>query len=189
MFKIRPFKATDLAAIRRFTDQEIGQGYYSLKELEAIFGRSSKDKVMCSLLLEDEQGEIAGVRISYPPGQWESGKGKGLEAEKWPHPLGETAYFQSVFISPKLHGQGWGGRMSRRALELLREVGAKGVVCHSWKESPHNSSTRYLQKLGFQVIKDHPLYWKDVEYNCPRCLRPPCQCTAQEMYLDLERKR
>lgn len=184
---IRPFQSADLERIQQFTDQEIGKGYYSLEELRDILARSQKGRVMCSLLLENSEGRVLGVRISYPPGHWEHGKGHGLHPERWPHPQDQTAYFQSLFLSPEVQGQGWGSKLSLQSLKLLKEAGARGVVCHSWKESPHNSSSRYLQKLGFEIIADHPLYWKDVQYNCTRCLKPPCQCTAQEMYLDLER--
>lgn len=187
MLKIRPFEKGDLAAIRQFTDREIGAGYYSEKEVQDVFDRSSKNGVMCSLLLEDEYGEIRGVRISYPPGNWKHGKGKALSAGKWPYPVDQTAYFQSLFISNDLQGHGWGGRLSQESLYVLKEIGAKGVVCHSWKESPNDSSTRYLRKLGFELIEEHPEYWKDVDYNCTRCLKPPCKCTAQEMYLDLNK--
>jgi predicted N-acetyltransferase YhbS len=187
MFTIRAMKKEDLPAIKRFTDREIGQNYYSLEELSDVYLRSQSRGVMCSLVLEDEDGDITGMRLTYPPGQWEHGKGKGLHPERWPHAQDETAYFQSLFLAAKLQGQGWGGELSQKALEILREIGAKGVVCHSWKESPNNSSTRYLLKLGFESVAEHPLYWADIDYNCTRCLKPPCQCTAQEMYLDLER--
>jgi GNAT superfamily N-acetyltransferase len=187
MYKIRPMEKIDLEAIRRFTDHEIGMGYYPIEELQDIYRRSVKDGVMCSLLLQDSHGEIAGIRFSYPPGLWEHGKGRGLEPAKWPYNLENTAYFQSLFLAAKLRGGGWGGKLSLEALKRLRDVGAKGVVCHSWKESPNNSSVKYLLKLGFVIVADHPLYWKDIDYNCTRCLTPPCQCTAQEMYLDLER--
>ena len=185
MLKIRPFRQDDLEAIRLFTDREIGVGYYSKAELQDIFERSSSGSVMCSLLIEGEHGEILGVRISYPPGKWTKGKGQGLCPEKWPHSVQDTGYFQSLFISADLQGQRWGGKISTQSLMALKEVGAKGVVCHSWKESPNDSSTRYLQKLGFQLIAEHPEYWKTVNYQCTRCGKPPCLCTAQEMYLNL----
>lgn len=187
MLKIRPFQQKDLLNIKTFTDREIGEGYYSLDELKVIFDRSNKNGIMCSLLLENDAGKIFGVRISYPPGNWKHGKGKGLCPEKWPHGVDSTAYFQSLFISDEIRGQGWGGQLSKEALFKLREVGAKGVVCHSWKESPNNSSTKYLKKLGFELIAEHPEYWKEVDYKCTRCGEPPCLCTAQEMYLNLER--
>lgn len=181
-------KKEDISAIQRFTDREIGENYYSPEELHKVFERSQIGGVMCSLVLVDEDGEICGLRLTYPPGQWAHGKGKGLRPDQWPHLLNETAYFQSLFLSAKVQGAGWGGKLSLQALAILWEVGAKGVVTHSWKESPHNSSTRYLLKLGFVSVAEHPLYWAKLDYNCSRCLKPPCQCTAQEMYLDLERK-
>lgn len=186
---IRPLLAADLEAVRRFTDREIGEGYFSMRELEGIFERSQAGGVMHSLVLVDNDGEIHGVRITYPPGKWQKGKGQGLSPERWPHRLESTAYFQSIFVSSRLHGRNWGGQMSRLSLERLRSAGAKGVVCHSWKESPHHSSFKYLTKLGFQLINEYPEYWRNVPYNCTRCLQPPCLCTAQEMYLDLERMK
>jgi hypothetical protein len=186
--QIRPFREQDLEAIRRFTDQEIGTGYYSLDEVKEIYRKSEKNGVMCSLVLESPKGEIKGVRITYPPGQWSHGKGRGLCPDKWPHALNETAYFQSLFLAGDVQGAGWGGKLSQESLRILRGTGAKGVVCHSWKESPNNSSTKYLLKLGFAQIAEHREYWRDVDYNCTRCGKPPCLCTAVEMYLDLERK-
>lgn len=187
MVQIRPFRQQDLEAIRLFTDHEIGAGYYSLDEIKDIFQRSEKNGVMCSFLLESSDGKIKGVRISYPPGKWSHGKGKGLHSEKWPHSLSETAYFQSLFLSSEVQGQGWGGKISKEAIQALQQTGAKGIVCHSWKESPNDSSSRYLLKLGFELIAEHKEYWKDVPYNCTLCGKPPCKCTAQEMYLNLER--
>ncbi|MGE4131495.1 MAG: GNAT family N-acetyltransferase [Bdellovibrionales bacterium] len=183
---IRPLTARDLPAVKAFTDQEIGAGYYSAVELEQILKQSDFNGAMCSMVLTDSKGELFGIRISYPPGQWERGKGQGLDPEKWPHPLAKTAYFQSIFLSSQLRGGGWGARLSQASLEVLKAIGAKGVVCHSWMESPNNSSTRYLTKLGFKPVGEHPHYWYNVDYNCTRCLKPPCVCTAMEMYLDLE---
>lgn len=188
MLNVRPFQFSDLEAIRRFTDHEIGAGYYSSGELEDIFHRSQKNGLMCSFLIESPRGEIKGVRISYPPGQWSTGKGKGLNPESWPHALAETAYFQSLFLAGDLQGQGWGGKLSAEAIRTLQRAGAKGIVCHSWKESPNDSSNRYLRKLGFELVAEHPKYWKGVPYRCTLCGDPPCQCTAHEMYLDLNAK-
>lgn len=184
-FKIEELRLSDLPALKEFTDREIGAGYYSIDEIEDIYHRSQVNGRMCTLLLK-RGSEIHGVRITYPPGNWNHGKGDGLSIGKWPYPLSETAYFQSLFLSSEVQGQGWGGKLSARAIEILKEVHAKGIVCHSWKESPNNSSAKYLEKLGFQLIAEHPKYWQHVNYNCTRCGRPPCQCTAQEMYLKLE---
>ncbi len=188
MLKIRTLEQSDLGPLKAFTDREIGAGYYSETELSDIFRRSSKSGVMCSLLLCAADGRIEGVRFSFPPGNWSHGKGQGLNPEKWPHGLNETAYFQSLFLSANVQGHGWGGKISSASIEILKRAGAKGIACHSWKQSPHGSSTRYLQKLGFKKVAEHAEYWKEVNYNCTICLTPPCRCTAEEMYLDLEEK-
>ena len=189
MLHIRPMRVQDIDALRSFTDEAIGTGYYSLEEVTDILRRSTSGESVLTLILEDDRGKIRGVRITYPPGQWSHGKGNGLTPQRWPHRLEETAYFQSLFLADEVQGQGWGGKLSQRAIELLKEkTPARGIVTHSWKESPNNSSTKYLLKLGFQPINEYPGYWKDVDYNCTRCLKPPCLCTATEMYLDFKPK-
>lgn len=185
---IRELRRDDLAAVKEFTDRAIGRNYYSLDELERIFERSlapgGERPTMCSLVLENAAGGIQAIRITYPPGRWEKGKGKGLSPTLWDAPFAQTAYFQSLFVDPALTGQGWGKRLSERAIEILRGLGAAAIVCHSWKESPHDSSGRYLRGLGFRTVATHPLYWKDVDYVCTRCGKP-CLCTAEEMILPL----
>lgn len=180
---IRPLLKTDLTALKDFTDLTIGYNYYTQKELEEIFEKSQLNNEMFTLVLI-LNNQIQGVRITYPPTQWVHGKGQGLSINKWPHTIYETAYFQSLFISPKLSGKGYGKKLSMAAIEKLKSIGTKGIVCHSWKESPMDSSGRYLRSLGFQIIDTHPLYWKQVDYECTRCGNP-CLCTAEEMYLDL----
>lgn len=214
-YEMIPLAEEDLRRLKTFTDRAIGEGYYSEAELIDIFHRSQADGVMCSFLLigtpSDEtseggcvngrmrtrsgesasaaRGEIFGVRFTYPPGKWSHGKGDGLTPKKWPFPQDQTAYFQSLFLSDKIQGQGFGSKLSEASIEVLKSIGAKGVVCHSWKESPGGSSTKYLEKMGFQRIKEHPLYWQHVNYNCTRCLKPPCQCTAIEMYYEIPREK
>jgi GNAT superfamily N-acetyltransferase len=198
-YEMVPLSEKDLGRLKAFTDLAIGAGYYSEAELKDIFQRSSANGVMCSFLLvgdgpataagESSAGEILGVRFTYPPGNWSHGKGEGLSPDHWPQAKSDTAYFQSLFLSDKIQGQGYGSKLSQASIDVLKEIGAKGVVCHSWKESPGGSSTKYLEKMGFQKIKEHPLYWQHVDYNCTRCLKPPCQCTAIEMYYEIPREK
>ena len=180
---IRETLASDLEQIQAFTDKQIGQGYYKTTELKDILLRSCKDDVNCSFLLMDDD-QIAGIRLSFPPGQWSKGKGQGLTPNLWPHPLEQTAYFQSLFIDPQYQGKGWGRQLSERSLEKLIQLGSRGVLCHSWKESPDNTSSQYLKSIGFRSIAQHPHYWSSVPYQCTRCAGT-CECTALEMYLDL----
>lgn len=184
--EIRPLKESDLALAKAFTDRTIGDNYYPASEWADIFKRSQKDGVQCTLVLEDA-GQIKGVRITYPPGNWQKGKGKGLSPQHWGVQFGDVAYFQSIFVDPELMGEGWGGKLSRAAIEILKTLNAKAIVTHSWKESPKNSSRKYLEGMGFKMIAAHPLYWHEVDYKCTRCGKP-CMCTAEEMILKLDSK-
>lgn len=178
--KIRRFSAADIERVKEFTDRAIGKNYYSENELLDILSRSELKGEVCSLILEDQNHTIRGIRITYPPGRWSHGKGKGLTPLKWKVALADAAYFQSLFVDTNLTGKGWGKTMSLEALKILKSLDTKAVVTHSWKDSPNDSSGRYLRSLGFEVVATHPLYWHEVDYVCTRCGKP-CVCTAEEM--------
>lgn len=178
--EIRPLLKTDLPLLLQFTDRAIGSNYYSMEELVSIFDRSQLNGHTCSLVLSDKNKQIFGVRITYPHGQWSKGKGQGLSPQKWKVDIDQTAYFQSLFIDPELTHHGWGKKMSLKAIELLKSLGSRAIVTHSWKESPHDSSGKYLRSLGFELVATHEKYWFDVDYFCTRCGKP-CVCTAEEM--------
>lgn len=186
MALIRSFEKKDIKAVKELTDQCIGQNYYEINELEELQQQSISKNISASFVLEINN-QIKGIRLSFPPNSWKAGKGLGLCEEKWPHKKENTAYFQSLFIHPDFTNQGFGKQMSLKSIEVLKQMGAKGIVCHAWKESPQDSSRKYLSSLKFEVIKERIHYWKNVDYLCPRCGKP-CLCTAVEMYLDLEKK-
>ena len=183
---IREFLALDIAQVKKFADRAIGEGYYSETELTEIQKQSiSASGRICSFLLIDEHADkVVGFRLAYPPGNWDHGKGRKLRPDLWPTALQDTAYFQSLFVSSELQGQGWGPKLAAQSLDVFKSLGAKGVVAHSWKESPNNSSFRYLKDLGFNEVIEHPLYWFNVQYKCTRD-GYPCRCTAIEMHLSL----
>src|SRR5690606_15188381 len=118
------------------------------------------------------------------PGKWNKGKGSKLSPHLWKVPIDRVGYFQSLFLHPNVTGQGWGQKLSLAAAQVMKQLKAEAIVCHSWVESPNNSSSRYLLKMGFQPVTRYPHYWIDVDYECTRCGKP-CVCTAEEMILYL----
>lgn len=177
---IRPLAESDLNQVKIFTDKEIGLNYFSLEELSEILKKSELDGIMCSFVLKDEKNIIQGLRLAYPPGAWTKGKGKKLRSDLWKVPSDKVGYFQSLFVSEKAQGEGWGPKLSDAALESFKKLGTLAVVTHAWKESPNNSSIRYLTKFGFESVATHPEYWIDVDYECVLDGKP-CRCTAEEM--------
>lgn len=183
---IVPFESQWIPKVKIFVDQVIGNNYFTEIELQEKQEQSRKDGQTPSLVITNGEN-ILGLRLTFPHGQWIKGKGDGLSPGKWPFGIEETAYFQSLYIDPSLMGQGWGRKLSLMSIEILKQIGSKGVVCHSWLESPGDSSGRYLRALNFQSICQYPEYWKPVDYDCPRCGKP-CVCTAEEMYLDISKE-
>lgn len=182
---IRPLQESDLLNLKTFADSAIGTGYFSLAELQEKFNQSRKEGLTTSfLLISEDSRTIEGLRLSFPPGNWNKGKGARLSSDLWNVPLNEVGYFQSLFLHPNVTGQGWGQKLSLAAAQVIKQLGAKAIVCHSWVESPNNSSNKYLLRMGFKPVARYPLYWKDVDYECTRCGKP-CLCTAEEMILYL----
>lgn len=178
-----------LSEVKAFTDQWIGKDYYEIDELREIYDASlilgPQGEESCSYLAVVD-GELAGVRLSFAPGKWESLITRGLTPKDWGIPFEDMAYFKSLFVAEKFQGKGIGISLSQKSLEGLRRGGAKGVLCHSWLESPGNSSQRYLKKFGFVEVTQHPKFWFPIDYDCTRCAPERCICTASEMILRLE---
>ena len=177
----------DAPAVSALADRLIGQDYYPADRVEADLARSTVDGVALCYVAETDDG-LVGFRLTFPPGRWSAGRGggKGLTPGRWPAPIEQAGYFQSCFIDPAMTGRGLGRRLGLRALDDLRRCGARLAVAHSWKESPHGSSMRYLARLGFTPIAEHPHYWAEVDYLCSGCWLKPCICTAVEMVRPLD---
>lgn len=174
---IRPVGRDDAAAIKAFTDRWIGLNYYAEGELEHLLEQSQGT----SLAALAPDGEMAAIRLSLAPNTWIEDLGRGVTPDAWRIQASKMAYFKSLFVSKKFQAQGLGKELSLRSIELLKKLGAQGVLCHSWLESPNNSSQRYLIKLGFEEVARFPKFWYPIDYECTRCGPDRCVCTAVEM--------
>ncbi len=178
--RIRELELGDLEKVKKFTDIGIGKNYFSITELKENFAKSCSNGVMCSFVLVDEKEQIMGLRLAYPPGSWSKGKGNKLRPDLWKVEIKKVGYFQSLFLSDEAKGQGLGPKLSDAAIAAFKKLGALAVVTHAWKESPNNSSLKYLRRFGFETVATHPHYWIDVDYECSLDGKP-CKCTAEEM--------
>ncbi len=184
MGRIREVSQSDFEPILRFADHNIGVNYFTPEKLEKILAAALQEDIMCSFVLEDDSG-IQGIRLTYPPNQWiDRHPSQPVHPHLWRVPPSKCAYFQSLFIAKEYQGQGWGRRLSMASVENLRKLGTQAVVCHSWDESPGNSSRKYLDSLRFAPVISIANFWNKIDYECPRCGKP-CVCTATEMILYL----
>jgi ribosomal protein S18 acetylase RimI-like enzyme len=99
------------------------------------------------------------------------------------------AYFKTLIVDSSLQGKGWGPRLTQLSIKSLRKTGATSIICHCWKESPKNSSFKYLTKLGFTPVGEIKNFWQDIDYECVVCKPHKCTCTAIEMIKKLEKDK
>lgn len=190
-FLISPFEENHISAVLPFTDRWIGENYFSESDLIRLINESrapvpdlGNREISASCLAWQGQ-KLIGVRISLAPGRWEKGTIPFLNSQ-WPIKGIEVGYFKTLFVHGDFRGLGIGQRLSQASMVILRQQGAKGIVSHSWLESPGNSSQNYLLKNGFVEIGRHPLFWNRLDYKCVRCQPEACQCTAVEMFKILD---
>lgn len=182
----RNISPKDLDKILRFTDRWIGKGYFQKDELRVTLLKGIKDDLNANFIAVIDD-KIIGVRICFAPGEWINIKDlRGLSPGSWGVDMDKIAYFKSLFIHDKYQGKGIGSKLSRLAIEKLKQMGAEAILAHAWQESPEDSSRKYMSKMGFRQVADHRKFWYLVDYECTRCgADERCICTASEMVLTL----
>jgi N-acetylglutamate synthase-like GNAT family acetyltransferase len=186
---IKPFGPEDLDEAKIFTDKWIGADYYGLDDMKNLLESGTYNDQNASFVAKEGE-DIVGIRFTFAPGKWIENSPDNfrrcLSFDDWIIPSESMGYFKSLFIHENFQSKGLGRALSEKSLQVLKKMGAKGVLCHSWLESPGNSSQRYLRKIGFAKMKKHPKFWYDVDYTCSRCGVGKCLCTALEMVKYLE---
>ncbi|WP_164848372.1 GNAT family N-acetyltransferase [Halobacteriovorax sp. HLS] len=175
-----PITEEDLDLVLAFTDKWIGKNYYQKEELAQIIQQGHKCNLNASVKA-CVGGELAGIRLTLAPGSWIKETSEGLSLSKWNIPEGDVAYFKSLFVSEKFQKLGIGKELSKRSIDILKKMNAAGILCHSWLESPGNSSQKYLLSMGFKEVRQHQKFWSQIDYLCTRCSPKKCACTAAEM--------
>ncbi|MCB0355486.1 MAG: GNAT family N-acetyltransferase [Bdellovibrionales bacterium] len=179
--KIRQLKREDWSQIVCLSDKNLGENYMTEQDLQSYFGPGRQNNSKASFVLVDNQNNVLGFRICFAPGDWPEEVLQKSLVSKWPLPPHQVAYFKTLLIDSRFQGQGWGPQLSTAAQVELEKMGALAIVCHSWKESPNNSSQRYLQKEKFKNIGEIKNFWQTKDYSCSGCHAQPCKCTAIEM--------
>lgn len=183
--EIRPVIRHDWPQILKLIDEVIGPQYYTANECAEFHHLSQLHNMNCSFVLVDNREVVQGARITFAPGTWIKSMKTKIHPSLWGSPQTKAAYFKSLVIDKKYRGQGWGPKLSAESLKTLRTMNTECVICHSWKESPNNSSQKYLLKYGFKALIEIPDFWIEKDYLCVRCAPDVCRCTAIEMIYKL----
>jgi ribosomal protein S18 acetylase RimI-like enzyme len=170
-----PLTENDVEEVVAFFDRWSGKNFYTNEEVNEILKKSRKASFVARVA-----DEVAGIRLTYAPGDW-SEEYQQITPNEWKVPRDRVGYFKSLFVSDKFQKMGIGKTLSSKSIEVLKELGAEAILCHSWLESPNNSSQIYLKRMGFESVKEHENFWYDVPYLCVRCKPDKCICTGVEM--------
>lgn len=131
--------------------------------------------------------QVVGILLAYSPGTWieySTDRFKaGLTFKSLNCPIDNISYLKTCLVHSDYQNKGLGEFLFNKMLCTLREMGSQAVLCHSWKESPSNSSQRFFLKIGFKKIKEHPNLWCEhkIDFICSHCRCFCCTCTAVEM--------
>jgi gamma-glutamylputrescine oxidase len=157
--RFSPLTMDDLEEVISFMDIWSGKNYYQKTELISIIKRSLGASFVARV-----GDEFAGVRLTHAPGNWLE-EYTQVSPSKWKIQKDEIAYFKSLFVSSDFQKMGIGKTLSSKSIEVLKALGAKGILCHSWLESPANSSQIYLKKLGFESVAEHKKFWFEMSVS------------------------
>ncbi len=182
--EFRNMVESDFSRVKVLNDEVFGWNYLDIEDIENACRKSFSLGLSSSFVIEDG-GEIVGCRLTYAPGNWDT---ESYHPEKWGVPLEKVCYFKTNVIRPDLQGQGLGGQLLKKSIEISKRQGAVAGVADIWLNSPNNSSYRYFSKAGAQVVNIEQDVWIDFHTKknpCSRC-GAPCHCLGAEMILYFE---
>lgn len=185
----RNIDLSDIDPVLEFTDKWIGKGYFKKDELRTLLLMGVKDNLNASFMALDGD-KIVAVRITLAPYQWTDLPDihPYLTTHMWRVTYKRAGYFKSLFVDQEYQKKGIGTELTKRSMEVLMKMGCMAIVCHSWLESPSDSSRKYLRRLKFESVAKHRNFWFLKDYECIKCSPSACSCTAEEMiyYFPLE---
>ena len=183
--RILPAENIHWPQIQQLCDRVLGSNYYTASEVSEFEKLSQLQGKTCSFVLVDPEDKVLAARVTFAPGKWLNQLKDKCHPQLWPFKGENIAYFKSLLVDESIRGQGWGPKLSQKSLEILKSWGCQAVICHSWLESPNNSSQKYLLAYGFKPLINIENFWYEKDYECTRCSPNRCVCTAVEMIYPL----
>lgn len=95
---------------------------------------------------------------------------------------GTLGFLNTVCVEPDYKGRGVATILVKECLKNLVTLGAKTLICIAWKSSAGVHIGGVIRKLGFRKWITLDKFWaeesKSLNYSCPVCGDPPCDCSA-----------
>ena len=154
MIRIRGLHTADVDEVLAIADSQLGEKYITKADL-------SVGKVFVAE--EDKLEKIVGFCIAYT----DSNDGR--------------SYVRTVAVNPAFSGRGIGTALVARAVEHLKNIGAKKILSPLWKHDDVINSDVIFRRNGFAPKYEIRDYWledsKKRGFSCPICGNE-CHCTC-----------
>jgi ribosomal protein S18 acetylase RimI-like enzyme len=178
---IREISVFDIQKVIDFADKWIAKNHFKRMQLRDFLMKGIREDINASFLALDNE-KVIGLRLTFAPGEWINEDHElTLSPHLWHIDKDSVAYLKSLFIDKEYQGMGIGKILSEKSISAVKAMGAKGIVCHSWVESPRNLSRKYLDKMNFKAINLHENFWSFKDHTCAKCTPRQCECSACEM--------
>jgi len=173
-----------LNKVLELENKVFGEGFLKMEELIRqiqLCQKDSNNNAIC--IMEDEK--IIWFWICFLWGNWDRSE---IEIDAKFENLQTISYLKTLIIDPDLQWRGKWKYILDILLQNAKKSWDKQVLLHTWVESPNNSSRRFFEKHGANIVKTYHKKWYqdsiDNGWICTRCWNP-CECSSVEMIIDL----
>lgn len=185
---ISPFEPSHFNDVIELGNLVHGDNYLNLDSIKVMHQLGIRDGLNAGFVAYIGD-KLVGFRLTYAPGNWPLDQ--WCTTDKWQYDADKVCYFKCNTVDESVRGQGIGGLLLSRSIEVAKQQGASAGVAHIWMQSPGNSAYRYMTRAGGEVVKIHPKRWLSNSlnegYHCVIC-EGTCHCDAAEMIVHFDKK-
>ncbi len=183
---IRTISKRDIDKILTIADEEFGAGYLGADKLNQFLHQDKR--VALGVYLEGHQAgyALAGVYAidEFLNGFDDSQRGylKNLDKHQ------TIGFRHQTAVNRKYQSRGTGIKLFDATNQWLESKDPDVLVSVVWQKNVTNRVEKLLERNGFVLQEAIPGFWSEdslsKQYNCQRCGKPPCRCTAK-VYLKI----
>lgn len=179
--KLSPKDKVHTDKIVNIFSDSLGIGYITKENIEKILNKESKQILLIAFLNK----EIVAVIIVKVLSQKET-----IEFEQEVKIVGFSIHLSSnkvgmlvsQSVQKEFRRQGIGLRMIKEGIKELKKNRCTICIATAWDSGAIESSPKLLEAIGFEKIATLKNYWEKESliqgYECPKCGKPPCTCSA-----------
>ena len=180
-YKITEAKREHVTQIISISDDELGKGFLSHKELAenafdnkayichvALHGKKVLGFCLCIIASNDEVDKHLKVGHAYLPA--------------YVHFAEKIGIIKTIAVSKDFRQRGIGHALTRAGYDEMANRKVQSVCSLAWKNGNVIAANGSLSALGLSPLREIESFWKEDSlkhhFDCPACGPPPCNCSA-----------